>query len=107
MVLQKQMVVTGQEISDILKGQHIIGFIKRHRLNWMGHIERVTADNIVQKVKRWKLMSKRPIGRPKMRWEDDVLEDARSMDVRNWMKVAQDRDSWKRVVERAGTVNRL
>jgi hypothetical protein len=38
----------------------------------------------VQKIKRWKSMSKRPIGRPKTRWKDDDLEAVRSMDVRNW-----------------------
>jgi len=36
---------------------------------------------------------------PKKRWEDDVLEDIKSMNVRNWKKVAQNRDSWKEVVE--------
>jgi hypothetical protein len=36
-------------------------------------------------------MSKRPIGRPNLRWEDDVLGDIKSMNVRNWKKVAQDR----------------
>jgi hypothetical protein len=34
-----------------------------------------------------------------MRWEDDVLEDVRSMNVHNWKKVAQNRDSSKKVVE--------
>ena len=66
---------TNQEINDILKGQNIIGFIKKQRLNWLGHVERMAEDNNVQNIKRWKPMSKRPIGRPKKRWEDDVLED--------------------------------
>ena len=52
-------------------------------------------------------MSKRPIGRPKTRWEDDVLEDIRSMNVRNWKKETQDRDSWKKAVEQARTLHRL
>jgi hypothetical protein len=43
-----------QEINGILKGQNIIGFIKKQRLNWLGHFERMAEDNIVQKVKRWK-----------------------------------------------------
>jgi hypothetical protein len=34
-------------------------------------------DNIVKKIKRWKPVSKRPTGRTKMRWEDDVLEDVK------------------------------
>jgi hypothetical protein len=59
------------------------------------------------RVKRWKPMSKRPIGRPKTRWEDDVLEDIKSINIGNWKKVAQNRDGWKKVVEQAGTVYRL
>ena len=43
---------TNQEINDILKGQNIIGFIKKQRLIWLGHFEHVAEDNIVQKVKR-------------------------------------------------------
>jgi hypothetical protein len=38
-----------QEINDILKGRNIIGFIKKQRLNWLGHVERM-AD---QEIKRW------------------------------------------------------
>jgi hypothetical protein len=94
-------------ISDILKGQNIIWFIKKQRLNQLGHVERMAEDNDVQKIKRWKPMSKRPIGRPKTCWEDDVLEDIRSMNVCNWKKVAQDRDGWKKVVEQARTLYRL
>ena len=67
----------------------------------------MAEDNNVQKIKRWKPMSKRRIGRPKTRWEDDILEDITNMNVRNWKEVAQDRDSWKRTVERARTVHRV
>jgi len=83
---------TIQLISNILKGQNIIGFIEKQRLNWLGHVERMTEDNIVQRIERWKPMSERPIGRPKTRWEDDVLEDIKNMNVRNWKKVAQNRE---------------
>jgi hypothetical protein len=74
---------TSQEINDILKGQNIIGFIKKQRLNWLGHVERMLEDNSVKKIERWKRMSKRPTGRPKTCWEDDVLEDIRSLNVNN------------------------
>ena len=52
---------TNQEINYILKGQNIIGLIKKQILNWLGHVERMAEDNIVQKIKRWKPMSKRPL----------------------------------------------
>jgi len=40
---------TNQEINDILKGENIIGFIKKQRLNWLGHVERMSEDNNVKK----------------------------------------------------------
>jgi hypothetical protein len=52
-------------------------------------------------------MSKRPIGKPKTHWEDDVLEDTKNMNVHNWKKVTQNRDSWKKVAEQAKTLYRL
>jgi hypothetical protein len=58
---------TNQEINDILKGQNIIGFNKKQRLNWLGHVERMVEDNIVQKIKRWKLKFKRPIERHQLK----------------------------------------
>jgi len=67
----------------------------------------MAEDNIVQKIKTWKPTPKRPIGRPKICWEDDVLEDIKSINVRNWKKVAQNRDIWKKVVEQARNVCRL
>jgi len=84
-----------------------LGLSKKQRLNCLGHAERVAENKIVQKIKRWKPMSKRPTGRPKTRWEDDVLEDIKSINIRNWKKVTQNRDSWKKVVEQARTLHRL
>jgi hypothetical protein len=66
-----------------LKGQNIIGSIKKQRLSWLGHIERMTDENIIQKIKKWKPMSKHTIGRPKTHWEDDVLGDIRRLNVNN------------------------
>ena len=62
----------------------------------------MAKDNNVQKIKRWKPMSKRPTGRPKTRWED-----IKGMNVTNWKKVVQNRDSWKYVVEQVRTLYRL
>jgi len=98
---------TNQEINDILGGQNVIGFNKKQRLNWLSHVERMVEDNTVQKIKRWKPMSKRPIGRPNTRLEGDVLEDIKSINIGNWKKVAQNIERWKKVVEQARTLYRL
>jgi len=84
-----------------------LGLLKKQRVNWLGHVELMAEDNIVEKINRWKHMSKRPIGRPKTRWEDDVLEDIKSINMGNWKKVARNRDSWKKVVEQARTLYML
>jgi len=55
----------------------------------------------------WKPMSKRPIRRTKTSWEDGVSEDIKSMNVRNWKRVVQIRDCWKKVDEQARTLYRL
>jgi len=47
------------------------------------------------------------IGRPETRWEDDVSVDIKSINIGNWKKGAQSRESWKKVVEQAGTLYRL
>ena len=67
----------------------------------------MVEDNIVQKIQRWKPVSKRQAGRPKTRWENDVLADLKSIKIGNWKKVAQNRDSWKKVVEQARTLQRF
>ena len=82
----------------------MIGFIKKQKLNWLDHVEGVAEDNNVQQIRRWKSMYKRPIGRHKIRWEINVLEDIKSMNVRNWKNVAQNRDKWKKVVEQTRTL---
>jgi len=64
-------------------------------------------DNIMQKIKRGKPVCKRPIGRPKTRWEDDVLEDIKSINIGKWKEVAQNEDSWKGMVEQARNLHRL
>jgi hypothetical protein len=98
---------TNQETNEVLKGQNRIGFIKIQRLSWLGHVERMADDNNVKKIKRWKPMSKRPIGRPKTHWEDDVLEDIKSMKIYDWKNVVQNRDRWKKVVEQVRTLYKL
>jgi len=43
----------------------------------------------------------RSVGRPKLRWEDGVGQDIRILGVKNWKKVARDRDEWAKLVKNA------
>ena len=53
----------------------------------------------------WKPISKRPTGRPKIGWEDDVTKDIQRLKVPNWKTFVQDRRRWKEVIEKAKTLH--
>jgi uncharacterized coiled-coil protein SlyX len=48
-------------------------------------------------------MGTRPVGRPRQRWQDDVMEDLKKAKVNNWKETAKDRRTWRDLVERAKT----
>jgi hypothetical protein len=48
-----------------------------------------------------KLDGVRRVGIPKMRWEDDVDQYMRILEVKNWKKVALDRDEWAKLLKKA------
>jgi len=55
---------------------------------------------MVKAIYSWKPISRRPLGRPKTRWVDDVRKDIQKLKVPNWKTVlAQDRRRWKELVE--------
>jgi len=49
----------------------------------------------------------RSVGRPRLRWMDDVREDLRRMGVTNWSILAHRRDDWKMVVKEAKVLQGL
>jgi len=53
----------------------------------------------------WKPISKRPTGRPKIRWEDDVKKDIQRSKVPDWKTLVQDGRRWKEVVGKAKTMH--
>jgi hypothetical protein len=48
----------------------------------------------------WEAKGKRPLGRPRRRWEDEIRMDVRDIGFGgvNWIRLAQDRDRWQPVV---------
>jgi hypothetical protein len=52
----------------------------------------------IQKRKR---NAKRRIGRPRLRWMDDVTDDLRRTGIRSWTEKARNRDQWRLIIEEA------
>jgi hypothetical protein len=59
--------------------------------------------SIVKKIYKWKPFTRRPVGRPKSRWED-VRKDLKKMKLIKWAVQVQDRLKWKDIVEKAKTL---
>jgi hypothetical protein len=72
--------------------------IKKARLRWMGHVERMSEDRVIKKLYMSKPGGRRSVGRPKMRWLDDVEEDLRKMRIGGWRGRARRRDELKSVL---------
>ena len=96
---------TNQELAKLIKHKNIINFARVQRLGWYGHIERMQETRMVKAIHAWKLISKRPMGRPKIRWEDDVKKDIQRLKVSNWKTLVQDRRRWKEVVGKVKTLH--
>ena len=48
-------------------------------------------------------MGIRPVGRPRLRWQKDVMEDLKELKVKNWKEIAKDRRTWRDLVEKVKT----
>jgi hypothetical protein len=44
-----------------------------------------------RKLLDWKHMGNRPVGRPRQRWQEDVMEDLKKLKAKNWKETAKDR----------------
>jgi len=51
----------------------------------------------------WKLMGTRPLGRPRQRWQEDVMEELKKLKLKNWTETAKGRGTWRYLAEKAKT----
>jgi len=67
---------------------------------WAGHVARVGEGRRVYRVLVGKPEGKRSLGRPRRRWEDDIKVGLQEVGCggMDWIELAQDRDSWRALV---------
>jgi hypothetical protein len=75
----------------------------RKRIKQLGHIQRMDQARPTRKLLDWKPMRTRPIGRPRQRWQEDVMEDLKKLKVKNCKETAKGRRTWKDLTEKAKT----
>ena len=85
------------------RSPNIVRVIKSRRLRWAGNVARMEEGRSALKILSGKPTGKRPLGRPRRRWEDNIRMDLEEIGVNegNWVDSAQDRNYWRALVNAA------
>jgi len=69
-------------------------------MSWAGHVARVGERKVAYRGLVGKPEGKRPLGRPRRRWEDNIKMDLQEVGCGSldWIDLAQDRDRWRALV---------
>jgi hypothetical protein len=88
------------ELHSLYCSPNIVRVIKPRRMRWAGHVARLGEGRGVYRVLVGRFEGKRPLGRPRPRWEDNIKMDLREIgiDRANWIRLAQDRVQWQTFV---------
>ena len=89
-----------EELQSLYSLPKIVRVIKSSRLRWAGQVVRMEDCRSAFKILTGTSTGKRPLGRPRRRWEDNITMDLKEISInkRNWVDLAQDRDYWRDLV---------
>jgi hypothetical protein len=85
-----------EELQNLHCSPSIIRIIKSGRMRWAGHVARMGEKRNVYRLLVGKPEGKRPIGRPRRRWMENIKMDLLEIGLRvvDWIGLAQDRYRW-------------
>jgi hypothetical protein len=88
--------ICNDELHDLYSSPNIVRVIKSRSMRWAGHVARIGVGRCVYRVLVGKPEGKRPVRRPRRRWENNIKLDLREIriDGANWIRLAQDRVQW-------------
>jgi hypothetical protein len=89
-----------EERHILYSSPNIIRQIKSRRMRWTEHVARMGEGRKVYRVLMGKPEGKRPLGRPRRRWEDGIRMDLKEIGWGSvdWIQLAQDRNRWRALV---------
>jgi hypothetical protein len=94
-------IIHNEELNDLYSLPNIVRVVKSRRMRWAGHVARMGEERGVHRVLVGKPEGKRPLERPRLRWEDNIKMDVQEVGGGRgeWMELAaQDRDRWRALV---------
>ena len=71
--------------------RNIVKWIKRQRISWFGHLERMEVDRIPKKIFTEELEGTKRRGRPRKRWKEEVERGLQVLGVRRWRELVAGR----------------
>jgi hypothetical protein len=85
------------ELHGLYSSPNIVRVIKSRRMRWAGQVARVEEGRVVYRVLVGRTEGKRPLGRPRRRWEDNIKMDLREIGIDgvNWIQLVEDRVKWR------------
>jgi len=89
-----------EELSDLYSLPNIMRVVKSRRMRWAGHVACMGQGRGVHRVLVGRPEEKRPLGRPRRRWGDNIKMDLQEVggSCEEWMELAEDRDRWRALV---------
>jgi len=89
-----------EELNDLNSSPNIVRVIKSRRMRWAGHVACMGEEKRMYRVLVEKPEGRRPLGRPRHRWVDNIRLDLQEVGYVyiDWIGLAQDRDRWRRLV---------
>ena len=85
------------QLHALYTSSNIIRNLKSRRLRWAGHLARMEQSINAYRILVGKPEGKKPFGKPRRRWEDNIKIDLREVgcDPGDWIALAEDRDQWR------------
>jgi len=79
-----------EELNDLYCSPNIVRVIKSRRMRWTGHVACMGEERGVYRVLVGKPEGKRPLGRPRRRWVDNIRMDFQEVGI--WIGLSKYRD---------------
>jgi hypothetical protein len=91
-VTQEWRKLRNEEVQDLYSSPNVVRVIKSI-MRWARHVARMGEKKGVYRVLVEKPEGKRPLGRPRSRWEDNIRMDLQEVGCggTDWIGLAQDR----------------